>query len=523
MKQKQIKYRLFCFFLIMGVLFFVSGVLKLYSDSSFKSISVLNSYHEGFVWINHKTVDIFNATKDYYMTQTLSLFYETYKRIIIAVEVIILLLLSFIIALILYIKKISKMKAEILRNHKKLTQLYNELTDADARLKQQLEELKKTQKSLIRSEERYSLLFEKMLNGFFVFEPIMNEEGKLIDIRFLDINPGFKNQTHINTDKMIGKTWIEVFGYPNRDLHIYHNILYTGESGHFETYYAYGDIYYLVNAFKIADNQIGVVFDNITEYKQAIKQITMLNEHLEQRVIDRTDDIQNVVNELEAFAHTVSHDLKSPIRAIDGYTRILIEDYGEELGEDGNEILKNIRNICKEMIEMINKLLKYSTTSKADIIKEQVDIEEIFKSIFSELELVHQDRDIRLIIETRLPTVFADRVMLRQVIYNILSNAVKFTKYREKAFITVGCTITVEEYIFYVKDNGAGFDMDFSGKLFGIFERLHTSDEFEGSGIGLVTIKKIIQKHGGRVWIEGEPEVGAVVYFTLPVAKGKNI
>jgi light-regulated signal transduction histidine kinase (bacteriophytochrome) len=362
-----------------------------------------------------------------------------------------------------------------------------------------------------------------MLNGFFIFEPIINELGKLIDVRFLEVNPSFELQTGIRADEIIGKTWIEAFKYPNQDLSIYHNILYSGEGEHFETYYMQGNIYYLVNAFKIADNKVGVVFDNITEYKQAIKQITMLNEELEKRVVQRTNELQAAINELEAFAYTVSHDLKSPLRAIDGYSRIILEDFGANLEEDGNEMIHNIRNICRDMIEMINKLLKYSVTIKTDIDKEHINIEEMFKIIFNELKLEHKDRSIKLIIETGLPHVFADKVMFRQVIYNILSNAIKFTKYKEKALITVGCTITGDEYIFYVSDNGAGFDMDFSWKLFSIFERLHTSDEFEGSGIGLVTVKKIIQKHGGRVWIEGKLEKGATVYFTLPIEWQRDI
>lgn len=226
--------------------------------------------------------------------------------------------------------------------------------------------------------------------------------------------------------------------------------------------------------------------------------------------------MQSAVNELEAFTYTVSHDLKSPLRAVDGYARILREDFESNLGDEGNEIIGNIRMICAEMIDMINKLLKYSTTSKTDIVKEEIYIEEMFEAIYKELISANLDREITMTIETGLPRVIADKIMIRQAIYNILSNAVKFTQNREKAFINIGCTITGDEYVFYVKDNGAGFDMDSSGKLFGIFQRLHTNDEFEGSGIGLVTVKKIIQMHGGRVWIEGKIDIGATVYFTLP-------
>lgn len=439
-------------------------------------------------------------------------FYETYKNLVLTAALIFTLLEGFIFVLVFYLGKLSKMKRELQRNHE-------ELTESDDRLKQQYAELVTVQQNLISSENRYSLLFEKMLNGFYVFEPVLNEEGKLTDLRFVDVNPGFGEQTgmRMEMEDMKGRTWTEALGYPNQNLAVYHEMLRSGEAKCFETYYPNTDSYYLVNAFKITERQIGVVFDNITSYKKAIKVITMINEELEQRVIERTDELQNVVSELEAFTYTVSHDLKSPLRAVDGYSRIVMEDYGIILGEEGRKMISNIRHICKDMIEMINMLLKYSTTSQMDVNKEQVDTEEIFTSIFDELKSANPDRELQFILETGMPQVWADRVMLRQAVYNFLNNAVKFTKYREKAMITAGCTITSNEYVFYIKDNGAGFEMEYSKKLFGIFQRLHTNDEFEGSGIGLVTVKKIIQKHGGRVWIEGKVDAGAAAYFTLPL------
>lgn len=423
-------------------------------------------------------------------------FISAHKNLVVTICIIFTLLVGFIIMLVFYLRKTRRMKEE-------LEQQYNELI--------------KAQQKLVLSENRYALLFERMLNGFFIFEPVKNEHGKLVDIRLLSINPGFKAQIGVNTDEITGRTWMEVFGYPNQNLKVYHEILRTGEAKHFETYYAITGIYYLVNAFRINENQVGVIFDNITEYKQAIKEITMLNEDLEQRVLERTEDLQSAVSELEAFTYTVSHDLKSPLRAVDGYSRIMLEDFGIKLGQEGNEILCNIRNICKDMIDMINQLLKYSTTSKEEIFKEKVNLEEAFKTVFNELKSAYPARNIKFTIETGLPVIFADRIMMRQVIYNLLSNAVKFTRNKETANIGVGCTITGAEYVFYIKDNGVGFDMEYAGKLFGIFQRLHTNDEFEGSGIGLVTVKKIILRHGGQVWIEGKPNVGTTVYFTLPL------
>jgi len=429
-------------------------------------------------------------------------FLEEHQDIVITAAIAFAILIGFIIVLVFYLSKISTMKVE--------------LEVSGNKLKQQYQKLMQAQEKLVISESRYALLFEKMLNGFFICEPVLNEHGKYVDLRILSINPGFKTQIGVDADEIVGGVWSEVLGYPNQNLHVYHEILQTGASKHFETYYPNTGIYYLVNAFKVSENQVGVVFDNITVYKQAIKEITMLNEDLEQRVLERTEELQGVVKELEAFTYTVSHDLKSPLRAVDGYSRIILEDYGHKLDSEGNEIICNIRNVCKDMIDMINQLLKYSTTSKAELFKEEFDMEERFKAIFAELKSANPDRKIMLTIETGMPKVFADRIMMSQVIYNVLSNAVKFTKHREVADISVGCTITPDEYVFYVKDNGVGFDMEYSGKLFGLFQRLHACDEFEGSGIGLVTVKKIIQKHGGQVRIEGVSGAGAAVYFTLP-------
>ena len=494
MKSRHKIYKLLCFLFLVIIMLCNTEALHIYADESPQEyvLSEVGQAPDGSVIINKPFS-----------------FFETYKSIVITAIIIFSLLIVFIIILAIYLRKISGMKSELQNKHEELIQ-------SDNKLRQQFNELISMQKMLSSSEKRYSLLFEKMLNAFCVFEPAMNESGKLIDVRFAAINPGFKAQIDMVTTDIVGKTWMEVYKYPNKNLKIYNDILCTNEAKHFDTYYPRTNIYYSANAFKISDNQIGVVFNNITEYKQAIKEITILKDELEQRVIDRTEELQNAVNELEAFTYTVSHDLKSPLRAVDGYTKILREDFESKLGEEGSEIIGNIRIICADMIDMISKLLKYSTTSKADIVKEEIYIEEMFESIYKELISANLDRDITMTIETGLPHVIADKIMIRQAIYNILSNAVKFTQNREKAFIIIGCAITGDEYIFYVKDNGAGFDMDSSGKLFGIFQRLHTNDEFEGSGIGLVTVKKIIQRHGGRVWIEGKIDIGATVYFTLP-------
>jgi light-regulated signal transduction histidine kinase (bacteriophytochrome) len=271
-----------------------------------------------------------------------------------------------------------------------------------------------------------------------------------------------------------------------------------------------GAVDYITKPFEILEVKARV--QTHLSLKLAKYEIAKRNEILEEKKVE----LEAALNELEAFSYTVSHDLKSPLRAIQGYSKIILEDYREALDEDGSEMLSNIKNISADMITMIGKLLQYSTTNRLEVCKESVNIREMFTSAFKELRSIYSKRVIEFEFETGMPPVFADTIMIKQVIYNIISNAIKFTGNREKALIIAGCKRGASEYIFYVKDNGVGIDMEFSGKLFRIFERLHSSDEFEGSGIGLAAVRKIVQKHGGKTWIEGKLNEGATVYFTLP-------
>lgn len=373
-----------------------------------------------------------------------------------------------------------------------------------------------TEGFLRESEKKYQLLYEKMLNGFYSFRPIYDSKDNLVDFLFIEVNPSFTKEMGLAKENLVGKRWSEVFNHANGNLDIYQRIVRTCQSQHFEIYNKEKDLYYLVNAFLVKNDEVGVIFENITPYRKLLKEIQSLNEDLEQRVINRTNELELAVNELEAFTYTVSHDLKSPLRAIDGYSRFILEDYGSKLDIEACEMLNNIRNISRDMITLVNKLLEYSLTSKLKVNKEEIEMGEMFLSVFMELSPSHSETKREFNFEGVLPLVVADRVLIKQVVYNVLSNAIKFTQGKERAVIRIGSKTTKNEHIFYVKDNGAGFDMEFSGKLFGIFQRLHTADEFEGSGVGLATVRKIIQKHGGRVWIEGEVDKGATVYFTLP-------
>jgi signal transduction histidine kinase/ABC-type uncharacterized transport system substrate-binding protein len=442
---------------------------------------------------------------------------KEHKNLIIYSSVVIVMLLIFITVLLFYLKRLRSMKKELSDNNIRLTGLYEDLTIASNKLKKQYDELTAVQNDLNSSEYRLELIFDKMINGFFIFEPVYNSSVKLTDIRFVKVTPGFFSNLGIPVQEITGKTWVEVFGWPNSALGYYQNLIDTGKAERFEIYSSHIKKYFLVEPFLISENQIGVMFENITEYKNAIKAVKQLNAELEKRVADRTAKLQEVLEELESFSYSVSHDMKSPLRAVDGYAGILLEDFGEKLDSDAVQMLKNISTISRESIDMINKILQYSKTSRAVLNREHVSFEEKIRYVFTEMEHAYPGRKAELVIETGLPEVCVDSVLFGQLLLNIMSNSFKFSQGRDKTVITVGCNITEDHYLFYIKDNGVGFDMKYSGKLFGLFQRLHTSDEFEGSGIGLVTVKKIIEKHGGRVWIQSRLGEGTTIFFTLPI------
>lgn len=220
--------------------------------------------------------------------------------------------------------------------------------------------------------------------------------------------------------------------------------------------------------------------------------------------------------ELQALNITISHEIKAPVRAIDGYARIFIEDFGSQVNEEGVELIQNIRTICSDTLTLINKLLDYTKYADFEPIQEALNLKAIIQQVFSELTLgyTHKQR-VHLEIEETIPYLLADGVLIRQVLVNLLSNSLKFTKSKGDIRIKAGYFLENQEHIFYIKDNGVGFDMNFSENLFGMFQRMHSIDDFEGSGVGLAIVKKIIQKFGGRVWLTGEVGKGACAYFSI--------
>jgi PAS domain S-box-containing protein len=239
-----------------------------------------------------------------------------------------------------------------------------------------------------------------------------------------------------------------------------------------------------------------VVVD-IAEIKKAQHRIRQLNE------------------ELEAFAYSVSHDLRSPLRSIDGYTKILEEEYGPKLDEEGNRLMQTIVRNAKRMGQLIDDLLNFSRIGRKDIVKASFDTDALVRSIINEQMEHVGERQIKFNIH-ELHKTFGDSVLLRQVWENLISNAIKYTRKSESAIVEIGSYIEKNEVAFYVKDNGVGFDMNYSHKLFGVFQRLHKIQDFEGTGVGLAIVYRVVMRHGGRVWAESKINEGATFTFTVP-------
>lgn len=253
---------------------------------------------------------------------------------------------------------------------------------------------------------------------------------------------------------------------------------------------------------------------DISERIQHEQEIRRFNEELEERVRQRTSDLERTTREMESFSYSVSHDLRAPLRAIDGFSSILLHETQERLNSPDIRLLTLIRQNITQMSLLIEGLLNLSKAGKQDPKKEQIDMESLVRDVFDTLKEERKGRDITLEIGT-LPPCIADAPMIRQVYSNLLSNALKFTRSRTKTVIEVGSFQRDDEIVYFVRDNGIGFDMKFYNKLFGVFQRLHTIPEIEGTGVGLAIVHRIIQRHGGRIWAESEQDKGATFYFTL--------
>jgi signal transduction histidine kinase len=257
-------------------------------------------------------------------------------------------------------------------------------------------------------------------------------------------------------------------------------------------------------------------FRKVAEHKRMEEQISVLNAELEERVVERTAQLQAANDELQAFSYSVSHDLRAPLRHVIGFVAILQKDARPSLSDKDFGRLTTISEAAQRMGNLIDDLLAFSRIGHSEMQKTEVDLDELVQNVLEDFHEETRERDIAWEIRP-LPSVRADGALLRLALVNLISNAVKFTGARAQAKIEIGCAPGGEgETVVFIRDNGAGFDPKYAGKLFGVFERLHSREEFEGTGIGLANVQRIIQRHGGKVWAEGAVDNGATFYFSIP-------
>lgn len=406
-------------------------------------------------------------------------------------------------------------------------------------------EQKQAEAALRESEKRYRMLFNGMTEGFALHQIICDEHGTPYDYIFLEVNPSFERLTGLKRADVVGKLQSETL--PNEDpkwVEMYGRVALTCEPCKFENYSPVLKRHFDVFAYSPVQYQFAVLFMDITVRKQAQEQILKLNIELEQRVRERTSQLEASNRELESFCYSVSHDLRSPLRGIDGWSLAIAEDYGDRLDKQGLQYLERIRSESQRMSQLIDDLLTLSRLTRAEMNMESLDLSELAHNIAARIRYEEPCRQVEFLIEPDI-TVNADQGMMDIVLTNLLGNAWKFTAKREGARIEFGklrqdeAMIRAKERltrqgdslnshlnpmirasdgekkILFIRDNGAGFDMKHAGKLFSPFQRLHRSSEFPGTGIGLATAQRIINRHGGSLWVEAVEDEGAIFFFTL--------
>jgi len=367
-------------------------------------------------------------------------------------------------------------------------------------------------------EERYRLLFTNMTEGVASCRMIFDREYPQ-DFIYLAVNEAFTTQTGLQD--VVGKKVSEILpGIRETDpelFDVYGRVASTGKPEHLEYYVAALGQWLSISVYSPQKDHFAAVFENITERKQAEA------EHLKRLVAEKTahelrsvnQQLESANKELEAFSYSVSHDLRAPLRHVAGYVELLTGRFSESLPDEPKHYLNHIAGAVRTMGTLIDDLLRFSHMGRMEMYQSDFDMNGILRDVLVLQRQNEPARDVEWVVSP-LPRVVGDPAMLRQVWTNLLDNALKFTRTRTKTRIEVGTRDEDGGTVFFVRDNGVGFDMKYADKLFGVFQRLHAADEFQGTGIGLANVQRVILRHGGSVWAEAAPDQGATFSFFLP-------
>jgi len=405
----------------------------------------------------------------------------------------------------------NKTKDELINE---LQKLQYESDSVKTSYEKEITERKRAEASLKQALEWQEAIFEGSRDSIFISDQ---------DSRFVAVNNTACDLTGYSREQLLKMRIPDIHDLPDLDAYkMYHQRIFGGEEILSEAKILRSDGAKIDTEFNNRCVSIAgklymhTTARNITERKQVEEEVHKLNDELEQRVIERTILLEAANKELEAFAYSVSHDLRAPLRAIDGFSKFVLEDYGANLDPEGKRLLSLIRSNTQKMDQFITDIFALSRVSRSEHKVSKIDMAKMVMSMYN--ECVAQDvREKLSFVIDHMPDAFGDPTYLKQVWTNLISNSVKFSSQKIKPVIKIGGRTENGFNVYYIKDNGAGFNPEYAHKLFRVFQRLHKTDEFEGTGVGLAIVQRIIHRHGGKVWAEGVEGHGATFYFSLPV------